>query len=598
MGMLCHGCLAAVLLKNREPLVFETDLDNELELTLDVNEDYFRGVKSIGELKTAISNAFISEEYPEYDFESVIEDLGDISSYEWLMEKLDECGMEDISGIVLMTDTDGDTRVYRWYKYALSPYSCTSGSFERESNVSASREWYLNEEKILLPEESNGEKAGDTSVEESGEKEEKAEGKVSQGEETEFGITFEELGKGFEYFVRTEDVSIFGMYYPKGVTIKNYIGQEKDVVIPAYVESYPVNVIAGIHDNDTMESVTIPDTVDRIGNDAFQNCSALKKIKGLEGRAYTENWREMQPGELEISKGAFSGCEKLLQNGYLVVHGVLLDCDTTATELIPPAGTKWIHRDLFSESDGKNQTLETVILPEGLKGIGTNAFSGCSSLKNVVFPSTLEVIEAGAIRECKNLRSVRLPDSLKIIREGAFGDCSELSELVIPEHTAVETAAFSGCSKLTREDGLVVVNGAFFDIDWKKHERYRQSLDFLPEPPEDDGFFQDIVYLPEDVKQIQSSMIGAFMLFGGRMDQLIMTDSMEYINCDSFSCSGIGELIIISKETKEIIFSTKKFKKGGAHSFTRDSKQFIEFCEKFNAKKYREIGIKKGFGMS
>ena len=82
------------------------------------------------------------------------------------------------------------------------------------------------------------------------------------------------------------------------------------------------------------------------------------------------------------------------------------------------------------------------------------------------------------------------------------------------------------------------------------------------------------------------------------MDQLIMTDSMEYINCDSFSCSGIGELIIISKETKEIIFSTKKFKKGGAHSFTRDSKQFIEFCEKFNAKKYREIGIKKGFGMS
>lgn len=70
----------------------------------------------------------------------------------------------------------------------------------------------------------------------------------------------------------------------------------------------------------------------------------------------------------------------------------------------------------------------------------------------------------------------------------------------------METAAFSGCSKLTREDGLVVVNGAFFDIDWKKHERYRQSLDFLPEPPEDDGFFQDIVYLPEDVKQIQSSI--------------------------------------------------------------------------------------------
>ena len=119
---------------------------------LDVDEDYFRGVKSISELKTAISNAFISEEYPECGFEIFIEDLGDISSYKCLMEKLDECGMEDISGIILMTDTDGDTREYRWYKYALSPYSCTSGRFERESNVSASREWYLNEEKILLSE--------------------------------------------------------------------------------------------------------------------------------------------------------------------------------------------------------------------------------------------------------------------------------------------------------------------------------------------------------------------------------------------------------------------------------------------------------------
>ena len=593
MGMLCHGCLAAVLLKNREPMVFETDLDNELELTLDVNEDYFRDVKSISELKTAISNAFISKQYRTYDFESVIEDLGDISSYEWLMEKLDECGMEDLSGIILMTDTDGDTRVYRWYKYALSPYSCTSGSFERESNVSASREWYLNEEKILLPEESNGEKAGDTSVEESGEKEE-AEGKVSQGEETEFGITFEELGKSFEYFVRTEDDSLF----PKGVIIKNYIGQEKDVVIPAYVESYPVNVIAGIHDNDTMESVTIPDTVRSIGRE-FQNCSALKEIKGLEGRAYTENWREMQPGELEISRGAFSGCEKLLQNGYLVVHGVLLDCDTPTTELIPPAGTKWIHCNLFSsglfsEDSGKSQTLETVILPEGLKGIGKHAFSECSSLKNVVFPSTLEVIGSGAFYECKNLRSVRLPDSLRIIKGGAFGDCSELSELVIPEHTAVETAAFSGCSKLTREDGLVVVNGAFFDIDWKKHDRYLQSLDFLPDPPEDDGEGVNILYLPEDVKQIKGEIFDIYCT----IDQLIMTDSVEYISCDCFQCSGISEIIIISKETKEKIFSTKKFKKRGAHGLTNESEQFIEFCEKFNAKKYREIGIKKGFGMS
>ena len=43
-----------------------------------------------------------------------------------------------------------------------------------------------------------------------------------------------------------------------------------------------------------------------------------------------------------------------------------------------------------------NETTDVVIIPEGVRKIGSYAFSSCDSLKNIELPQTLEVIEHSA----------------------------------------------------------------------------------------------------------------------------------------------------------------------------------------------------------
>ena len=66
----------------------------------------------------------------------------------------------------------------------------------------------------------------------------------------------------------------------KGVKIKEYIGKDKEVVIPSEIDGMPVTSIGGcsFSSNKFVESVTIPDSVTEIGSWAFSGCTALASI--------------------------------------------------------------------------------------------------------------------------------------------------------------------------------------------------------------------------------------------------------------------------------------------------------------------------------
>ena len=74
-----------------------------------------------------------------------------------------------------------------------------------------------------------------------------------------------------------------------GCTIASYRGADKNVVIPPTIDGYAVLAVGGKSDGDVMPyapfanhkgiiSVTIPDTVQSIGNVAFQNCTGLTRV--------------------------------------------------------------------------------------------------------------------------------------------------------------------------------------------------------------------------------------------------------------------------------------------------------------------------------
>ena len=118
-----------------------------------------------------------------------------------------------------------------------------------------------------------------------------------------------------------------------------------------------------------------------------------------------------------------------------------------------------------------DDTIEEVIIPEGVEKIGRFAFANLTALKRVVLPSTLTTIDYGAFAGCTSLVSVEGIGNVKFINEKAFMDCNisgaltltegvalgeyafannkNLQKLTLSEKTkSVASYAFSGCAKL------------------------------------------------------------------------------------------------------------------------------------------------------
>jgi len=99
------------------------------------------------------------------------------------------------------------------------------------------------------------------------------------------------------------------------------------------------------------------------------------------------------------------------------------------------------------------QSLESIIIPEGVVEIGEGAFYGCLRAKEVQLPSSLKRINEDAFGGCGDKAEhfeIKFKEGLEFIGNGAF--CSTgVTDVELPS-TVVELgmAAFSHCQKLQR----------------------------------------------------------------------------------------------------------------------------------------------------
>lgn len=124
---------------------------------------------------------------------------------------------------------------------------------------------------------------------------------------------------------------------------------------------------------------------------------------------------------------------------YASDNGVLYDKNKETLYIFPRSSTiknfetPSTVKTIFCRSMSKCNTLETVILNEGLKKIDNYAFYGAQNLKSVSFPEGLEIIGQNAFIQCKSLEKVDLPSSLKELQNSAFSECTSLKEITIPD---------------------------------------------------------------------------------------------------------------------------------------------------------------------
>ncbi|MBW8334722.1 MAG: leucine-rich repeat protein [Prolixibacteraceae bacterium] len=127
-----------------------------------------------------------------------------------------------------------------------------------------------------------------------------------------------------------------------------------------------------------------------------------------------------------IGEGAFSGCSGL-------------------TSVTIPSSVTTIGQSAFSQCSG----LVFVRVPSSVKTIKSGAFEGCSGLTAITIPSFITSIEYATFWDCAGLNSVAIPASVTSIGSHAFFRCSRLNSITLPSSVnSIGENAFDGCTGL------------------------------------------------------------------------------------------------------------------------------------------------------
>ena len=274
-----------------------------------------------------------------------------------------------------------------------------------------------------------------------------------------------------------------------------------------------------------LTEITIPNTVESIGQNAFSSCNGLKSVK-------------VGNGVESIGNSAFSGCNSLektefasvehlcgikfgnnCSNPLTLAHHLYIDSvevtNLVISDSVQSIGDYALYNcsNLLSVTIGNSvesignyafygcNGLTTILIPSSVKSIGAYSFYYCNNLQrteyasieslcsikfgsananplsiarqlyisgekviNLVIPETVSSIGDYAFYNCTSLASITISDSVKRIGTQAFYGCSRLASVEIPNSVAIiGTEAFSGCSYLKSLSYNTNVIGSHFN---------------------------------------------------------------------------------------------------------------------------------------
>ncbi|MCH5187454.1 MAG: leucine-rich repeat domain-containing protein [Oscillospiraceae bacterium] len=322
--------------------------------------------------------------------------------------------------------------------------------------------------------------------------------------------------------------------YSDHIEISGYEGYDTNVVVPGQLLGLPVTTVGkyafqyGKNElNETITSITLPETVTRIGERAFEQCKGLTGIKlpgGLKGINYgafygCEGLTEITiPGSVEyIGEGAFEACSSLttlvVENGVTTIYNSAFWRCTSLADIVLPDSVTSIGFGVFTNTayynDKANWTdnvlyvgnhlvaadgvsgdysvrsntvtiagntfrgctqLTGVTIPNSLIGIGQSAFNGCSSLRSIDIPNSVQTVGIYAFQNCSSLEKVTLGKNVQSIGQNTFDSCESLKSIDIPDSVqTIGNNAFLWCRSLesvNMGNGVETIGKSAFDNCW------------------------------------------------------------------------------------------------------------------------------------
>ena len=135
----------------------------------------------------------------------------------------------------------------------------------------------------------------------------------------------------------------------------------------------------------------------------------------------------------------------IIENGVTSIGGGVFEYCTSLISVTIPNSVTSIGDSAFFGCT----SLTSVTIPNSVTSIGDSAFYNCTSLTSVTIPNTVTSIGDSAFYNCTSLTGVTIPDSVTSIGRSAFSTCKSLMSVTIPNSvTSIGRSAFSNCTSL------------------------------------------------------------------------------------------------------------------------------------------------------
>ncbi len=173
-----------------------------------------------------------------------------------------------------------------------------------------------------------------------------------------------------------------------GLIFGNTKYRDQNSVVPESLKSVTITIGTLIdsyafYGCENLESITVSDKIEYVGENAFEGCSALRYNK--------------------VDGGYYLGSSE-------TPYKVLVKIDD-ATSFEAHEDTAIIAGEAFFNHD----ELLSVTLPEGLKSVGIRAFYYCTSLTEIVIPESVTIVAPHSFAECSSLESLTLPAPYRMV---------------------------------------------------------------------------------------------------------------------------------------------------------------------------------------
>lgn len=317
-----------------------------------------------------------------------------------------------------------------------------------------------------------------------------------------------------------------------------------DVVIPDTIEGYPVTEIRyGAFAAVNATGITIPDSVIKIGYEAFAACRLLENIMLPESL--------IEIGDSAFASTAYYDNKSNWDNGVLYIGKYLIAAEESITECTIREDTLMICYQAFCNCSN----LKSITIPDSVKKIDSRAFSGCNSLESIVIPGSVKEICSAAFGDfLESLTSVTISEGVEIIGDSAFFG-APVTEIVIPSTvTSIGDQAFNCCTELT---DITILSENIENIGWWA---FRECGYYNDKSNWEDGVLYIGKYLVEADDSVVDCIVkdGTILIAdcafeeGYNLKSIELADSVTTIGHTAFYLTRKLEKVVLSKSLKKI----------------------------------------------